>query len=394
MNAVSPVPVEQITAIADLRREARRWLAETEIPTVPLELEERFNVLRRWQRTLFDAGWMGLGWSRETGGRGLTARHQQVFSEELARAHAPAPIGLIGLDVVGPSIHRYGSSEQRSRFLPPLLAGEDIWCQGFSEPSAGSDLASLRTRALRHGDKYVVNGQKVWTSWGNQASWCALLCRTDPDAEPKHAGISYLIVDMSSPGTTVRPLVQMTGDAEFCEVFFDNVEVPVGNLVGKENDGWRIALDTLSQERGNYAMRRQVEIGWGVEKTIDGLRGTSPESTTNRRISTAIGESHVALRVLDAQIRRTVQRLIDEEGPHPLDSIDKLVLNDAEQVVGRALADLLGPFRLDTESQPLGLNAAQLIHDHYFSRAASIYGGTSQIQRNIVAERLLGLPRS
>ncbi|MDV8107509.1 acyl-CoA dehydrogenase family protein, partial [Rhodococcus sp. IEGM 69] len=170
-------------------------------------------------------------------------------------------------------------------------------------------------------------------------------------------------------------------------VFFDNVEVPVGNLVGKENDGWRIALDTLSQERGNYAMRRQVEIGWGVEKTIDGLRGTSPESATNRRISTAIGESHVALRVLDAQIRRTVQRLIDEEGPHPLDSIDKLVLNDAEQVVGRALADLLGPFRLDTESQPLGLNAEQLIHDHYFSRAASIYGGTSQIQRNIVAER-------
>lgn len=186
---------------------------------------------------------------------------------------------MIGLDVVGPpSIHRYGSPEQRSRFLPPLLAGEDIWCQGFSEPSAGSDLASLRTRALRRGgDKYVVNGQKVWTSWGgNQASWCALLCRTDPDAEPKHAGISYLIVDMSSPpGITVRPLVQMTGDAEFCEVFFDNVEVPVGNLVGKENDGWRIALDTLSQERGNYAMRRQVEIGWGVEKAIDGLRGTS-----------------------------------------------------------------------------------------------------------------------
>jgi alkylation response protein AidB-like acyl-CoA dehydrogenase len=379
--------------VEHVRRDARKWLSEVDVPAVPLDLDERFRVLRGWQRTLFDSGWMGLSWSPEAGGRGLTAAHQYVFSEELARAHAPAPIGLIGLDVVGPSIHAFGTPEQRARFLPPLLSGEEIWCQGFSEPGAGSDLASLRTRADRDGDQYVVNGQKVWTSWGKQASWCALLCRTDPEARPKHAGISYLLVDMSSPGITVRPIEQMTGDAEFCEVFFDEVRVPATNLLGEENEGWRIALDTLSRERGNYTMRRMVEIGWMLDDAVAALRTQPADRLSDRRITTAIGESHVALQVLDAQTRRTVRRLLAATGPDPLDSIDKLVLNDAEQDVCRALAGLLGPFRLDSDARPHGLNSAQIVHDHYYSRAASIYGGTAQIQRNIVAERLLGLPR-
>lgn len=376
-----------------MRRDARAWLSEVAIPTVPLDLDERFGVLRDWQRTLFDAGWMGLGWSEEAGGRGLTALHQYVFSEELARAHAPAPIGLIGLDVVGPSIHAFGTGEQRARHLPPLLSGEEIWCQGFSEPEAGSDLASLRTRAVRDGEHYVVDGQKVWTSWGKQASWCALLCRTDPDARPKHAGISYLLVDMSSPGITVRPIVQMTGDAEFCEVFFEAVRVPVANLLGTENGGWRIALDTLSRERGNYTMRRLLEIGWMLADALVALRALPPQRRGGHRVVTAIGEAHMALRVLDGQARRTAHRLLVDAGPDPLDSIDKLVLNDAEQAVCSALAGLLGPFRVDAASRPLGLNSGQVLHDQYFSRAASIYGGTAQIQRNIVAERLLGMPK-
>lgn len=375
------------------RGEARTWLAEAHIPAVPLDLDERFQVLRDWQRTLYDHGWMGLAWSPDAGGRGLTALHQYVFSEELARAHAPAPIGLIGLDVVGPSIHAFGTPEQRARYLPPTLSGAEIWCQGFSEPGAGSDLASLRTRAVRDGDQYVVNGQKVWTSWGKQASWCALLCRTNPAAQPKHAGISYLLVDMSSPGITVRPIEQMTGDAEFCEIFFDEVTVPVANLLGEEHGGWRIALDTLSRERGNYTLRRLVEIGWMVDDAVETLSSRPEAQSTDRRITTAIGESHVARRVLDALARQTVQRLLAETGPDPLDSIDKLVLNDTEQTVCRSLAGLLGPFRLDPDSRPYGLNSAQIVHDHYYSRAASIYGGTAQIQRNIVAERLLGLPR-
>lgn len=387
----SPVG-SQTDDVEQFRHEARKWLSEADIPTVPLDLDERFRILRDWQRTLFNHDWMGLSWSAESGGRGLTAMHQYVFTEELARAHAPAPIGLIGLDVVGPSIDAFGTPQQRARFLPPLLSGDEIWCQGFSEPDAGSDLASLRTRALRDGDHFVINGQKVWTSWGRQASWCALLCRTDPDAQPKQAGISYLLVDMNSPGVTVRPIVQMTGDAEFCEIFFDEVRVPATNLLGAENDGWRIAQDTLSRERGNYTMRRLVEIGWMLDDAVAALRTQSPERIS-RRITTAIGESHLALQVLDAQARRTVQRLLDSTGPDPLDSIDKLVLNDTEQDIGRALAELLGPFRLDPDARPYGLDSAQVVHDQYYSRAASIYGGTSQIQRNIVAERLLGLPK-
>ena len=379
--------------VDELRVQARRWLSNAQIPRVPYELDERFTVLRRWQRTLFDAGWMGLSWSREAGGRGLTARHQFMFSEELARAHAPAPIGLIGLDVVGPSIHAFGTSAQKRRLLPALLSGEEIWCQGFSEPNAGSDLASLRTSAALDGDHFIVNGQKVWTSWGNQAAWCALLCRTAPNAKPKHAGLSYLLVDMKTPGITVRPITQMTGDQEFCELFFDQVRVPAINLLGTENDGWRIALDTLSRERGNYTLRRLVEIGWVLDDAVQSISTSEVDSLQLCRIANAIGQAHTALRVLDAQARRTVTRLMADTGPNPMDSVDKLVLNDAEQAVCAAIVDLLGPFRLSAASRPYGLDSGQIVKDHYFSRAASIYGGTSQIQRNIVAERLLGLPK-
>jgi alkylation response protein AidB-like acyl-CoA dehydrogenase len=375
------------------RGRARAWLAAADVPPVPSELTARFTTLRRWQRTLFDAGWLGLGWSRESGGQGLTALHQFVFSEELARAHAPAPIGLIGLDVVGPSIHAFGTPAQRARFLPPLLSGDEIWCQGFSEPGAGSDLASLRTSAVRDGDQYIVDGQKVWTSWGPYAAWCALLCRTDPEAKPKQAGLSYLLVDMRSPGITVRPIVQMTGEAEFSEVFFDGVRVPSENLLGVENSGWNIALDTLSRERANYTIRRLVEIGWILDDAVAALSRLPLRRRLDPRVTRAVGEAHVAMRVLEAQARRAVGRIGAETGPNPLDSIDKLVLNDAEQAVCGSLMELLGPFRLSPNARPLGLDSRQVVRDHYYSRAASIYGGTTQIQRNIVSERLLGLPR-
>ncbi|TAK68040.1 MAG: acyl-CoA dehydrogenase [Actinomycetota bacterium] len=370
---------------------ARTWLSEVEIPRAPLDLDERFVVLRQWQRTLFDAGWMGLSWSRDSGGQGLTPRHQLVFSQELARAHAPAPIGLIGLDVVGPSIHAFGTPEQRARVLPPLLSGDEIWCQGFSEPEAGSDLGSLRTKAVRDGDDYVVDGQKVWTSWAEQAQWCAVLCRTDPTATPKHRGISYLLVPMSTPGITVRPIVQMTGDAEFCEVFFDGVRVPVENLVGPENGGWRIAMDTLSRERSSYTIRRMTEIGWMLDDAVAALRDV-PAGPEGERIYRAIGRAEVAIRALEAQTRTTVERLVEDAGPSAYDSIDKLILNDTEQIVCEALAELLGPFRA-AHGQPYGLDPSLIVHDHLYSRAASIYGGAQQIQRNIVADRLLGLPK-
>jgi alkylation response protein AidB-like acyl-CoA dehydrogenase len=350
-------------------------------------------VLKAWQAILYAAGWVGISWSRESGGQGLSPLHQLVFSEELARAGAPMPIGLIGLDVVGPSIDAYGTTEQKKALLPALLSGEEIWCQGFSEPGAGSDLASLRTTARMDGEKFVVNGQKTWTSWGHKARRCALLARTDPDA-PKHRGISYIVVDMKSRGITVRPLVQMTGDSEFCEVFFDNVLVPRTGLIGELNAGWTIAQDSLSHERGSYTLRRMVEYDVAVEEAIKAVRlhlqtgGDVPTRTAEQ-----LGRAYVAVRGLEALTRKTMQRKLRHEVPSPYDSIDKLSLNETEQRVYTSIIDLLGPFRATLGTSGAGLDSARWVKEHYYSRAVSIYGGTSQIQRNIIADRLLRLPR-
>jgi alkylation response protein AidB-like acyl-CoA dehydrogenase len=382
------------SALEDYRASVRAWLDQADIPEVPLDIEGRFTVLRRWQKVLFDAGWIGISWSKEAGGQGLTPLHQLVFSEELARAGAPQPIGLIGLDVVGPSIDGFGTPEQKRELLPRLLSGEDIWCQGFSEPGAGSDLAALRTRARVEGDHFVINGQKVWTSWAHKAQWCALLARTDPDA-PKHKGISYILVDMRSPGVTARPLVQMTGDDEFCEVFFEDVRVPVENLVGDLNTGWAIALDTLGHERGSYTLRRRVEYEVAIEDAVEQLRAhyAATGQEPSDRVLEQVGRAYTAVRGLEAQTRQTMARKMNGEGPSPHDSVDKLSLNEVEQRVFAAIADLLGPLRAVADGSPLGLESARWVKEHYYSRAASIYGGTSQVQRNIIAERLLGLPR-
>jgi alkylation response protein AidB-like acyl-CoA dehydrogenase len=377
------------------RLRARAWLEQADIPSVPMDLDARFDVLRSWQKVLFDAGWVGISWSKEAGGQGLSHLHQLVFVEELARARGPMPIGNLGLDVVGPSIDQFGTQWQREELLPRLLSGDDIWCQGFSEPQAGSDLASLQTRAVRVGDDFVVSGQKVWTSWAHKSQWCALLVRTDPDAK-KQAGISYLLVDMSSPGITVRPIEQMTGDHEFNEVFFDEVRVPVRNLLGELNEGWPMAAHTLSTERAGATLRRRVEVEVALEDAIDELRHYYDEAgatTIDSRARAAVGRAHVAIRILDAQTRRTIERMAAQAGPTPIDSVDKLLLNEVEQAVFTEIADLLGPFRATPDARPRGLRTERWIHDHLYSRAASIYGGTSQIQRNIISERLLGLPR-
>lgn len=376
------------------RRQVRAWLAQAAVPEVPLDLEGRFTVLRQWQKTLYEAGFVGISWTRAAGGQGLSPLHQLVFSEELARAGAPQPIGLIGVDVVGKSIETYGLDWQRRQLLPRLLSGEDIWCQGFSEPESGSDLASLRTRARIEGDEFVITGQKVWTSWAHKAQWCALLARTDADA-PKHRGISYLLVDMSTPGITARPLVQMTGDDEFCEVFFEDVRVPVRNLVGRLNEGWAIAQDTLSHERAAYTLRRRVEYEVAVEEAVRSVRGHAGATGTEppERVLEQLGRSYTAVRALEALTRRTIGRQLDGDIPSPYDSVDKLSLNEVEQLLYTSVTDLLGPFRLAACRAPFGLDGPRWVKEHYYSRAASIYGGTSQIQKNIIGERLLGLPR-
>src|SRR5262249_15296569 len=254
---MTTIPQEQ-QAIHDevFRAELRAWLAEhntdafREQPT--MTFQEKVALRRAWQKTLFESGWIGIGWPKEYGGRGANLIQESIYYEEMARAQAPLAVNVIGLNMVGPTLLSVGTSEQKARYLPKILSADEIWCQGFSEPNAGSDVASLQTRAIRNGDQFVVNGQKVWTSYGTVADFCILLVRTDVDV-PKHRGLSYLIVDMHSPGVSARPLVQMTGEAEFAELFFDEVRVPLENLVGALNQGWTVALTTLMHERATLS---------------------------------------------------------------------------------------------------------------------------------------------
>ncbi|NLT05706.1 MAG: acyl-CoA dehydrogenase [Solirubrobacterales bacterium] len=392
MNPPAAPPAD----LDEFRAAARAWLAGADVPDPPEDYDERFAALRDWQRTLYEAGWIGFGWPEEFGGRGLTAAHQIVFSEELARARAPQPVGLIGLDVVGPTILGHGTDEQRRRLLPPLLSGEELWSQGFSEPSAGSDLASLRTKGVVEGEEIVITGQKVWTSWAEESDWCAVLARTDPDA-PNHKGISYVLVPMDSPGIEVRPIVQMTGDAEFNEVFFDGVRVPVGNLLGGFGAGWKLAMDTLGHERGRYALRRRMENETSFVDLVAGLREHAAATGGNAvadRAAVQLGELYAELRAYECQARATVERIVAGDVPSPLDSIDKLTLSVTEQHLYALAVELLGPARMAADATANGLPAGHWLRGHLYARSGSVYGGSAQIQRSIVAERMLDLPRS
>lgn len=382
--------------LSDYRTSARAWLEAHRPTDVPTEFDARFVALRNWQRELFDGGWLGIHWPTSVGGQGLSLQHHLVVAEEIARSGAPGAIGNIGLDVVGESILKFGTHEQALALLPPILSGEHIWCQGFSEPDAGSDLASLRSSALLVDDKWVVSGQKVWTSWGAQADWCALLVRTTPRGPigRKQEGLSYLLVRMDSPGITVRPLVQLTGDAEFSEVFFDGVEVPADSILGPPGDGWRIAMYTLGAERSFYIIRRGIEIEREFAATVSELKKVPDRSSFESLAHESLGEGVVAMRILRAQTEAAVERLVEGEGPSSTDSMDKLVLAATEQIVFRNELRLLGPGRMRLGSPAGGIDARRIALGYLYSRAASIYGGTAQVQRNVIAQRQLKLDRS
>jgi alkylation response protein AidB-like acyl-CoA dehydrogenase len=332
---------------------------------------------------------VGIHWPRDFGGQGLTVRHTIAFTQELVRARAPQPVGAIGLEVVGPTILRYGSAGLSARFLPPLLSGEELWCQGFSEPDAGSDLASLRTTALPDGDSLVVSGQKTWTSWAVDADWCAVLARMDQEA-PAHRGIGYLLVDMRSPGVSVRPITQLTGETEFCEVFFTNVRVPRDQVLGGPGDGWRMAMDTLGHERAGYAIRRGMENRTAFLDLVDaiaqGNRGAPDDAL-------ALGELYVLMEAFDANVEVTVERLSSGDVPSPHDSVDKLLLTETEQALYKTATDVLGALRAVPDASDVP-DAQRWTKGLLYARAASVYGGSSEIQRSIVAERLLGLPKA
>lgn len=386
----SPAPVEQ-QALEAYRFSARTWLADSTPPPLPQNYRLRTEALREWHSTLYRSGWVGIDWPSEHGGQGLSLEHALIFIEESARAGAPQPFGAIGLHVVGPTLLRYGTRQQLERFVEPLLSGAEIWCQGFSEPDAGSDLASLRTRAVVENDAFVLTGQKIWTSWADDSDWCAVLARTDPGL-PKHKGISYLLVDMHAPGVTVRPITQITGDAEFCEVFFQDVRVPRSNLLGPLHGGWELAMHTLGHERSGYALRRRAELEVSYRNLLDAVRLESGSSGSD--VAAEVGAAYIRLRGLAALSRRAVRRARNGEVPSPLDSVDKLALAKGEQHLFGTALDLLGAHRAAPLTRGTSLDGEQIVKDYLHGRAASVYGGSEQIQLTIVAERLLGLPRA
>jgi len=326
---------------------------------------------------------VGVHWPVEYGGRGASPSQVAIYNEELARAHAPDLLGGVGLSLLGPALMVYGTDEQKTRWMPRILNAEDIWCQLFSEPGAGSDLAGLSTRAERHGDAYVVTGQKVWSTGAQFTDWGIALVRTDPDA-PKSKGISMLAISMTADGVDVRPLRQMTGDSEFNEVFLDDVEVPVENLIGPENEGWRVANTVLANERGGgFIWRQQVHQEEAVEllwKTCAGA-GLLDDPLVRQRLASAWIEAEI-FRLHNA---RTLARLARGEELGAESSLVKLFWSEASKRLYDTACDLLGPEAL--------LASSDWEHSFLYSRANTIMGGTSQIQRNIIGERILGLPR-
>jgi alkylation response protein AidB-like acyl-CoA dehydrogenase len=379
-----------------LAHEVRAFLDREELVSadLPRELADRMDVLRRWQATCHAAGFVGRTWPEEFGGGGRPAVEQIIVDQELAAAGAPEFINVVGLDVLGPSLLRFGNDEQRRRYMPSILSAQEIWCQGFSEPEAGSDLASLRTRAVQDGDTFVISGQKTWVSWGQYATWCGVLARTD-ESVPRHRGISMLIVDMSAPGVEVRPMTQITGHAEFCELFLDDVVVPRANLLGQLGDGWKIAMYTLGHERGTAALPRQVKLQSWLRRAVSvaGSRYVDGHAVLeSAEAQTALARALIAVEVLRHHAYRTVGEFLNGGAVGPESSSVKLLMAEAEQRLAATVLEVLGPTLLDGDPQQ-ALENDFWYETYLYSRAASVYGGTQQIQRDIIAERVLSMPK-
>ncbi|MBV9039808.1 MAG: acyl-CoA dehydrogenase family protein [Acidimicrobiia bacterium] len=363
------------------RQELRSWLAEHPSPSIAIATTgEEAETLREWQRTLFAGGWVGIHWPEECGGRGASVLEVAIFNEEMARARAADIPGKVGLSLVGPALMAYGNEQQKSQWMPRILNGDDVWCQLFSEPGAGSDLTGLSTRAERHDDVYLVTGQKVWTTYAQFSDTGIALVRTDPDA-PKSKGISMLAVPMDAEGVDVRPLRQMTGDSEFNEVFLDEVEVPVENLIGPEHGGWRAASTVLANERGGgFIWKQQVRQEDAVDrlwKTCAGA-GLFDDPLVRQRLAQAWIEAEL-FRLHNA---RTLARLAQGEELGAESSLVKLFWSETSKRFYETAYDLVGASAAD-----------EWTNDFLYSRANTIMGGSSEIQRNIIGERLLGLPR-
>ncbi|HWP65408.1 MAG TPA: acyl-CoA dehydrogenase family protein [Candidatus Limnocylindria bacterium] len=383
------------------RAEVREWLlanlpAGWNTPGFPKPEEpgEKVAFARRWQRTLYEGGWAGLHWPREYGGRGATPLEQFLFAEEYTRLGAPPMIDIgVGPGLVGPTLIHHGTDEQKRRFLPRILTGEDVWCQGFSEPNAGSDLANCRTRAELVGDVFHVTGQKIWTSYARFADWCILLVRTDPQA-PKHKGLTFLLVDMKSPGITIRPLVEMTGVAWFNEVFFDDVRVPRANMVGRLNDGWTIAITTLAHERtGSAPHARLAEELADTFALARSCERHGVPATKDALYRQRLAQSYIDVEVVRLVAYRQVWELMRTGHPGPEGSYLKLLWSEADVRMKELAIEIEGAYGVLQRGCPRAVDAGRWQYEYLWSRAATIYAGTSEVQRNIISQRVLGLPR-
>ena len=380
-------------ADAAFRAEVAQWLAEHVVGEYA-EIGGRggsgdesfgFDVRRAWERELGAGGWTCLGWPIEYGGRGASIAQQVIFNEEYVRAKAPGRVGVLGEGLLGPTLIHYGTEEQKARFLPPIVAGEELWCQGYSEPNAGSDLASLATRAVRDGDEWVVTGQKVWTSLAHQSDWCFVMCRTDPTSE-RHKGLSYLLVPMNQEGIEIRPIQQLTDTSEFNEVFFDGARTSVDNVVGEPGQGWMVGLATLAFERGVGLLGHLLSFRREFDEllAIAHANGLANDPLMKDRLT----KSYVDLEILRVT---TLRSLTGVEGPAaaPEASILKLFWSTWHQDFGTLAMDVTG-MASTIVGQAYELDSPQ--RTFLFSRSETIYGGSNEIQRNIIGERVLGLP--
>ncbi|WP_028921844.1 acyl-CoA dehydrogenase family protein [Pseudonocardia acaciae] len=378
----------------EFRAEVRGWLdanlrgefAELVGTGGPGREHEHIEGRIAWERRLGEGGWIGLGWPERDGGRALSWERQVIFHEEYARAGAPGRVGHIGEQLLGPTLLMFGTDEQRARFLPGILSGTELWCQGYSEPGAGSDLAAVRTRAVSRDGQWHIDGQKVWTSLAQHADWCFVLARTDPDQQ-RHRGLSYLLVPMNQPGVQVRPIVQLTGTAEFNEVFFDDARAAASDVVGEPGEGWKVAMGTLAVERGVSTFGQQM----GFARELDTVVASARESG-------ALADPEIAERLLDSWIELRVLRYTAVmtlgvpagTTPGTEANVAKLMWAPWHQRLGELAVDVLGADATVTPGAD-DLTDAQVLY--LFTRADTIYGGSNEVQRNVIAQRMLGLPR-
>jgi len=382
------------------RDEIRTWL-ETNVPKDWSEwrekpIEESFTYLKAWQRKLYEGGWAAVSWPKEYGGRSASLMQQSIFWEEMARVEAPPMANSLGLGLIGPTIIAYGTDAQKKRYIPKILSAEEIWCQGFSEPNAGSDLASLQTEARLDGDDYVVNGQKVWTSYGWVGDWCELVVRTDANA-PKHKGLTVLLIDMKSPGVEVRPLRQMTGESEFGEIFFRDVRVPKENVLGNLNDGWSVAMGTLMYERGSYGARLHLIFRRNIGRLIElahTLRRNGRTAAQDPLVRQKLAQCYAEIEIMRLNQMRAFSRITATGVPGPEGSIQKIFWSELNQRVQQVAQELLGPFGQLQAGDPLAPDNGIWAYGYLRTRGNTIEAGTSEVQRNIIGHFVLGLPRS